>query len=196
MIRSGNQREEASVAWSSPSEWPIRALLLALPLLAFESHAQTPPPTTRIGYVDMKRLLDSAPQMAEGRRQLEVEFAARDASLQADEKRLADRRTVYDRDAATLTSAKAESLKREIDALDRAIKRNRDNLRAELKTRSDQVLDGSWRDINNVVVEFARDQNYDLIVQSPVIYANPRVDITEVVLERLRKEFRKSSTNP
>lgn len=184
------------MAWSRPSEWPIRALLLALPLLACESRAQTPPPTTKIGYVDMKRLLDSAPQMAEGRRQLEVEFAARDASLQADEKRLADRRAAYDRDAATLTSAKSESLKREVDALDRAIKRNRDNLRGELKTRSDQVLDGSWRDINNVVVEFARDQSYDLIVQSPVIYANPRVDVTEAVLERLRKEFRKSSANP
>ena len=133
------------MAWSRPSEWPIRALLLALPLLACESHAQTPP-ATKIGYVDMKRLLDSAPQMAEGRRQLEVEFAARDASLQADEKRLAERRAAYDRDAATLTTAQAESLKREIDALDRAIKRNRDNLRGEL--------------------------------------------------ERLRKEFRKSSANP
>ena len=112
------------------------------------------------------------------------------------EKRLAERRGAYDRDAATLTTAQAESLKREIDALDRAIKRNRDNLRTELKTRSDQVLDGSWRDINNVVVEFARDQSYDLIVQSPVIYANPRVDVTEAVLERLRKELRKSSANP
>lgn len=184
------------MAWSRPGEWTIRALMLAMPLLVCESHAQTPPTATRIGYIDMKRLLDSAPQMAEGRRQLEVEFAARDASLQADEKRLTERRAGDDRDAATMTSANAESVKREIDALDRAIKRNRENLRAELKARSDQVLDGSWRDINNVVVEFARDQNYDLIVQSPVIYANPRVDVTEAVLERLRKELRNSSAKP
>ncbi|MEO7916425.1 MAG: OmpH family outer membrane protein [Dokdonella sp.] len=178
------------MAWSRPSEWPIRTLLLVLVLAACESLAQSPPAAAKIGYVDMKRLLDSAPQMAEGRRQLEVEFAARDASLQADEKQLLERRTAYEREAATLTTAQADAQKREIDALDRAIKRNRDNLRGELKTRSDQVLDGSWREINNVVVEFARDQNYDLIVQSPVIYANPRVDVTESVLERLRKEHR------
>lgn len=184
------------MAWSSFKEWPLRALMLALPLLACESVAQSPAAAMRIGYVDMKRLLDSAPQMAEGRRKLEVEFAARDASLQADEKRLTDQRGAFERDAATLSSSQAESKKREIDALERAIKRNRDNLRAELKTRSDQVLDGSWRDINNVVVEFGRDQNYDLIVQSPVIYANPRVDITDAILERLRKQQTRSSARP
>lgn len=184
------------MACSSFYEWPARALMLALLLFVCESVAQSSAPATRIGYVDMKRLLDSAPQMAEGRRMLEVEFAARDASLQADEKRLVDRRTAYERDAATLTVKQAESVKREIDALDRAIKRNRDNLRSELKARSDQVLDGSWRDINNVVVQFGREQNYDLIVQSPVIYANPRVDITDAILERLRREQGKSSPQP
>ncbi len=184
------------MAWSSFNEWPVRALMLALPLLACESVAQAPAAATRIGYVDMKRLLDSAPQMSDGRRRLEVEFAARDESLQSDEKRLIERRAAYERDVLTLSTAQAETLKREIDALDRAIKRNRDNLRAELKTRSDQVLDGSWRDINNVVVEFGREQNYDLIVQSPVIYANPRVDITDAILERLRKDQGKSSARP
>lgn len=183
------------MAWSRSSEWPIRALMLVLMAFACELQAQSPA-NTRIGYVDMKRLLDSAPQMAEGRRLLEAEFAARDTSLQADEKRLAERRTHYDRDAATLTSAQADAQKREIDALDRAIRRNRDNLRGELKTRSDQVLDGNWREINNVVVEFAREQGYDLIVQSPVIYANPRVDVTEAVLERLRKQQQTKAGRP
>lgn len=174
------------------SEWPFRALLLVLLACAFDAAAEAPA-GARIGYVDMKRLLDSAPQMTEGRRRLEAEFAARDATLQADEKRLGERRSAYERDAATLTAAQADAQKREIDALDRAIRRNRENLRNELKTRSDQVLDGSWREINNVVVEFAREQAYDLIVQSPVIYANPRVDVTEAVLERLRKQHQKQA---
>lgn len=180
------------MAWSRPSEWPIRALLLVLTTLACEVAAQAPS-ATRIGYVDMKRLVDSAPQMTEGRRLLEVEFAARDVALQADEKQLNERRTTFQRDSATLTAAQADTQKRELDALDRAIRRNRDNLRNELKTRSDQVLDSSWRAINNVVVEFAREQGYDLIVQSPVIYANPRVDVTEAVLERLRKQQQKQA---
>ena len=39
-------------------------------------------------------------------------------------------------------------------------------------------------------VAFAREQGYDIIVPSPVVYASARVDITDQVLERLRKQFR------
>jgi outer membrane protein len=158
----------------------------ALALACFAS-AQEPAPT-RIGYVDMKRLLDNAPQVVAGRQKLEREFAARDAALKADEKRAGDLRTRQTREAASISKADADALQREIDALDRSVKRNRDALRAELKTRSDQELDKSWREINNAVVQFAREQGFDLIVPSPVIYASPKVDVTERILERLRRQ--------
>ncbi|MEO8459475.1 MAG: OmpH family outer membrane protein [Dokdonella sp.] len=161
-------------------------LALVLAIAAPSAQAQTP--GEHIGFVDMKRLVDNAPQMEDSRRKLEAEFSARDATLKADETRLGERRATYARDGATLPKDKADAMKREIDALERSIKRNRDNLRNELKTRSDQELDQSWREINNVVVEFARDAGFDLIVQSPVIYASPRIDITDQVLERLKRQ--------
>jgi outer membrane protein len=65
-------------------------------------------------------------------------------------------------------------------------------MRSELKTRSDQELDRSWREINDAVVEFAREQGYDLIVPSPVVYASPRVDITDKILDRLRRAATKA----
>ena len=159
----------------------ILALLLGVLAFAGAAGAQAPAPA-RIGYVDMKRLLDNAPQVVAGRRTLEREFSARDAALKADEQRLADLR----RKQSALAKTEADALQREIDALDRSIKRNRDGLRTELKTRSDQELDRSWREINDAVVEFAREQGYDLIVPSPVVYASPRVDVTDRILDRLR----------
>jgi outer membrane protein len=131
----------------------------------------------------MKRLLDNAPQVVAGRQKLEREFAARDTALKADEKRAADLRQARE---ATPEAKIDPAAQREIDALDRSIKRNRDALRAELKTRSDQELDRSWREINDAVVEFAREQGFDLIVPSPVVYASPKVDVTEQILDRLR----------
>jgi outer membrane protein len=167
----------------------LALLLVPLFALAGAASAQAPAPT-RIGYVDMKRLLDNAPQVVAGRRKLEREFATRDAALKADEQRLAE----LHRKQATLAKDEADALQREIDALDRSIKRSRDAMRAELKTRSDQELDRSWREINEAVVEFARDQGYDLIVPSPVVYASPRVDITDRILERLRREGARGAT--
>jgi outer membrane protein len=157
----------------------ILALLLAtLPVAAGAQDA------VRIGYVDMKRLLDNAPQVVAGRSRLEREFAARDAALQAEEQRAGE---LHARIAAG-AGTDADALRREADALDRSIKRKRDGLRNDLKTRSDQELDRSWREINEAVVEFAREQGYDLIVPSPVVYASPKADVTDRILDRLRRQ--------
>ncbi len=167
----------------------VLALLLASATVTFAGAAcaQTPA-APRIGYVDMKRLLDNAPQVVAGRQKLEREFADRDAALKADETRAAQLRERQQQEGASMAKADADALQREIDALDRSSKRNRDALRAELKARSDQELDRSWREINDAAVEFAREQGYDLIVPSPVIYASPKVDVTDQVLDRLRRK--------
>ena len=170
----------------------IHALLLVVAALLPAAFAQAQAPASaRIGYVDMKRLLDNAPQVIAGRQKLEHEFAARDATLKADEKHAAELRQKLA--AKSSPNAEADAAQREIDALDRSIKRNRDAMRAELKTRSDQELDRSWREINDAVVEFAREQGFDLIVPSPVVYASPKVDVTEQILERLRRQSRKAA---
>jgi len=165
------------------------AALSACVLVAATAVAQTPA-STRIGYVDMKRLLDNAPQVVAGREKLSKEFQPRDASLKADEKRLDELRERQQKEGATMATTDADTLKREIDALDRSIKRNRESMRNDLKSRSDQELDKSWREINDAVVAYAREQGYDIIVPSPVVYASARVDITDQVLDRLRKQYR------
>ena len=157
-----------------------RMLALLLATLPVAAGAQD---AVRIGYVDMKLLLDNAPQVVAGRTRLEREFAARDAALQAEEKRAAE---LHARLAAG--TGEADALRREADALDRSIKRKREGLRNDLKARSDQELDRSWREINEAVVEFAREQGYDLIVPSPVVYASPKADITDRILDRLRRQ--------
>jgi len=181
------------VTWPAQARGVARALVLAaafalVPALCRSAAAQSP--AARIGYVDMKRLLDNAPQVVAGRQKLEREFAPRDSALKADEKRLQELRERQQRESATTATSDAEALKREIDALDRSIKRNRESMRNDLKTRSDQELDKSWREINDAVVDFAREEGYDLIVPSPVVFASPRVDVTDQVLDRLKRQFR------
>ena len=166
-------------------------LAFALVLLPFAVQAQS-----KLGYVDMKRLLDNAPQVQAGRERLQREFAARDTALKRDETRLTELKTDFDRNGALLSKTDADAKKREIDALERSVKRTRDELRGELKSRSDQELDKSWQEINNTVVDYAREQGLDLVVPSPVVYADPRIDITDRVLERLRRDFQTKQANP
>lgn len=157
----------------------LLSLLALLPALAFAQNA-----APKLGYVDVKRLLDNAPQMAESRSKLEREFAARDVALKADETKLASLR--QRQEVASPTDV--DAIKREVDALERNIKRTREDLRGELNSRAGAERDRVWQKINNSVIEYAREQGYDVILPSPVIYASSRIDITEQVLERLKRE--------
>ncbi len=159
-------------------------LFLALPVLVCAQSTTG----ARIGYVDLKRLLDNAPQMATSRAHLESEFAPRDTLLKADESKLTALKARQTRDSAILSKTDADALKHEVDALERSVKRTREELRGELNARAASERDKVWQLINNAVIEFAREQGYDLIIPSPVVYASGRIDITEQVLERLKHD--------
>jgi len=166
------------------------AALLALPAAVL---AQT---GTKVGYVDLKRLLDEAPQMVESRGRLEREFAPRDTALKAEEAKLATLKQKFDRDASIMSKDDADARKREIEALDRANKRTREELRNELNSRAGAERDRTWQQIQNVAVEYARAQGFDLIVPGPVIYFSPAIDITEAVLQRLKRPDSAARSKP
>ena len=144
--------------------------------------------TARIGYVDMKRLLDNAPQVQAGRNALQREFAQRDSELKAQEQRLAQMEERQRREAALLPKDVADARQLEIDTVRRSIDRLRGKLREDLNARAGEELRLRWDEVHDVVVEFARENQYDLVVESPVIYASAAIDITDEVLDRLRRK--------
>lgn len=175
------------------ARWGIGAFALLLAFLPAAGFCQSG--AGKIGYVDLKRLLDNAPQMQDSRARLQQEFAGRDNALKADETKLAGLQQKYDRDASIMSKPDAEALKRQIDTLDRANKRTRETLRTELNTRATAERDRIWAQINDSVIEYARAQGYDLIVPSPVVYASARIDITDAVLDKLRQN-KAAATRP
>lgn len=162
------------------------ATLLAF-LTAVSSPSAAQQPATKIGYVDLKRVLDEAPQMVESRAKLEREFAARDGAIKAAEAKLTALKQRYERDNQIMSKDDAEALKREIDATERANKRMVDEARSDLATRQATERDRNWQKMQDIIVEFARSQGYDLIEASPPLYVSPRIDITDAVLDQLKR---------
>lgn len=170
--------------------------------LSVSSMAQAQPPTSaaaaapRIGYIDVKRLIDTAPQFIESKAKLEREFAKQNAQITADDAKLTALKQRYERDSAIMTKDNAEALKREIDATERDNKRRRDETRAEYNSRGAEEVNRNLRLINDTAIELARTQGYDMVVGSQaVLYASPRVDITDAVLQRL-KELNAGNVKP
>jgi outer membrane protein len=153
---------------------------LALPAAGLS--AQEP---VRIVYVDMQRLIDSAPQVVQGRARLAREFAEADARLKLDQQRLAELEAALRQSPDADPSDPGEQAL-EADALRRSIERSQQRLREELAARVQQETDRAWPLIEEAVASYAREQGFDLVLQGPVLYASGRIDITDRVLERLR----------
>ncbi|HRQ65266.1 MAG TPA: OmpH family outer membrane protein [Xanthomonadaceae bacterium] len=147
----------------------------------------------RIAYVDMQRLVDESPQTLESRARLQREFEARDALLSEDEARLAALEQRQRSDAAIMSAADAEALDREIETLRRSVRQTRERLRTELNERAESEYRRFFQQISDSVIEFARDEGIDLIVPGPVVFASNRIDVTERVLERLRREHQREA---
>ena len=182
----GATKEAESVRAGGDGRYNFGACLLALLLLWPCALVQAQVPTSKVGYVDLKRLIDDAPQMIASHARLQEEFAPRDAALKADEAKLAALKQKQARDSAIMSKANADALQRQVQALEHSVARTRENLRTELNTRAAAERDRIWQQINDSVIDYARSHGYDLIVPSPVVYANPRIDITDAVLELLR----------
>jgi outer membrane protein len=160
----------------------ICAMLLAL-LLPIHAWAQQASP--KIGYVDMRRLIDNAPQVAASRARIEAEFVDRDRQLKAEQARLDDLIARERRDALVMSKADADALRREIQTRTRSIELTRKKLNEELSARGKEEVGRRWPEITDAVIEYARANGYDLVLPAPLLYASARVDITDEVLATL-----------
>lgn len=141
----------------------------------------------RIGYVDMKQVLDNAPQVLAGRAKLDQEFRDRNDTIQLDEMRADSLEQRIQQ--GEVNSENRVQLERDLREMRRNITRRKEDLRDELSFRRTEEVQRLEEQINVAVQEIARRNGFDLIVSSPVIYANPDLDITNLILEQLEVEY-------
>ncbi len=141
----------------------------------------------RVGYVDMKQVLDNAPQVIAGREKLDLEFRPRNETIEFQERQVQD---MDDRlQMGNLTEDARIRLDRELREMRRNVNRQKEDLRDELSFRRTEEVQKLEDQINEAVQEIARNNGYDLILSSPVIYADPSLDITQIILDQLRLEY-------
>jgi outer membrane protein len=141
----------------------------------------------RIGYVDMKVVLDNAPQVLAGRARLDQEFRARNDAIDMDEVRATGLEARLQQ--GDMSDDSRLQLERDVRELRRSITRRKEDLRDELSFRRTEEVQSLEEQINVAVQEIAERNGFDLILSSPVVYASPDLDITALILEQLEVEY-------
>jgi len=162
-----------------------RICLVIIGLLAAGS-TQVYAADLKIGYVDTALVLKEAPQADMARKKLKDEFNPRDEKIVAMQNQLKDMTEQQDRDDKVMSGSARRSLEHDILTLKRDIKRAKEEFTEDFNLRRNEELARLQQLIHKTTVAVAKDKDYDVIMTDSVLYASKRVDITDLILERLR----------
>ena len=160
--------------------------LLAASLLVFaiSSHAAE----LKVGYVQVDKILQEAPQTAESGKKLEKEFSPRTQELERMQKQIKDGEAALDKDSLTMSETDRKNKERDLANVKIEFQRKQRELREDVNLRKNEEL-GSLQDrINKAVTSVAETEGFDLVVYSGVAYASKKIDITDKVLKSLGKK--------
>ncbi len=155
---------------------------LSTVLVAFAAPAQAQ--ELKIGYVNSERVLrDSNPAKA-AQTKLEAEFAKRDRELNDLGTKLKAAADKLEKDAPTTAENERNRRQRELIEQDRDLQRKRREFQEDLAQRKNEELATVVERANKVIKQIFDSEKYDVILQE-VVFAGPRVDITDKVIKQL-----------
>ncbi len=141
----------------------------------------------KIGVVNAVRVLEAAPQADVARKKLEKEFATRDRELVAAQKSLKGLEDRMVKDGAIMSETERSRLERDIVNKRRELKRDQDEFREDVNFRRNEEFGKIQRDIVEAIREVAQKEKFDLVLGEGVIFASKAVDITQNVIDHLKK---------
>lgn len=148
----------------------------------------------KLGFVNTAKVLEDAPQAEVARHKLENEFAPRDKMLVKAQTKLKKLEDKLARNGAVMSDDKRRELERDILSQKRDIKRSQDEFREDFNIRRNEELSKLQRQVLQAIATLAKEQHYDMILgDNSVLYASERVDVTQKVLDVLRKERKAAS---
>jgi outer membrane protein len=149
---------------------------------------------TRIGIVNTSKLLKEAPQGEAARKKLESEFAPRDAKIVEMQKSIKAMEEKLTKDSAVMSEAARKKQERDIVTQKRDIKRIREEFTEDFNFRRNEELGKLQKLVYETIVNLAKQQKYDIILNESVIYSSQQVDVTSNVLDELRTIYKSKQT--
>ncbi len=141
----------------------------------------------KIGYVNSDRVLRDALPAQAAQSKIEAEFSKRDKDLAELGARLKAAADKLEKDAPTLAESERARRQRELVDQDREIQRKRREFQEDLNQRKNEELAAVVDRANKVIKQIFDQEKYDLIIQE-VIFAGPRIDITDKVIKALNAQ--------
>jgi len=187
--------------------WTVLSVVTALALTASAAQAQAPAPApapaparpatapavsaTKIGFVDVQRVLARSVAGVSAREQLEKEKGTMQREMDGKRQELEKLRDELEKKGALLTP---EARREKQDAFERKRRdaaRLADDFQKELEKKEQGLLQKVLQDISGVIERFGKERGYFLIVErrgAVVLYGAAEADVTDDVIRAYDQE--------
>ena len=139
----------------------------------------------KIGFISTERVLRESAPAIRSLKKLEREFEKRNAEVLKMQQQFRTLQTQLERDGATMSENDRRNKERELSALTRDLQRSERTLREDLTMRQNEEMTGLQERANSIIKQVADQEKFDLILQEPIVWASPRIDITDRVIRLL-----------
>lgn len=172
-------------SWRMNVKYRKHTLLLAATLAAASMFAQPAAAEFKIGFVDLAKLSESAPQVIAAQDKIDAEFSSRVKEIDAMQRKLTKMEEDLGKDAEVMSASERSKKEREILGMRRDLKRTQEEFRDDLNIRKNEMLRAMNIEIGNVIEAYAKEQGFDLILAQGVMFASKKIDITDQILKQL-----------
>jgi len=141
----------------------------------------------KIGLVNPQKILSqSAPALA-AQKKLQNYFKPREDEVNRLVRSFKNRAAKFEKDSAIMTEAERMKQRNALAESERDIARKQRALVEERNQRGNEEAQIILSQASKIIKEIASSQNYDIVVQD-AIWFNPKIDITDQVIDRLNKK--------
>ena len=139
----------------------------------------------KVGYVNVVKVIEQAPQGDAALKKLESEFGPKDRQLRGTRDNIKSLEEELAKNELVLKESERREKELQLRDLQRKLKRQTQEFREDYSIRRNEELRELEKIVHKVIVEIAKNEKYSLIIHQGVVYADNQIDITEKVLKKL-----------
>ena len=142
----------------------------------------------KVGYVNVVKVIEQAPQGDAALKELEDEFGPRDRELRKMRDDLKKMEEDLEKNALVMAESDRRDKERDVLDLRRSLKRAGQEFREDYNLRRNEELRDLQKIVFKAIVDIAKAEQFDLIIHEGAVYASEKIDITEKILQQLKQK--------
>ena len=164
----------------------FKLFLLTISLVAVPTYAAD----TKIGFVDVERLLREVPQVEKINAKMLDRFGPKKSELEGLEKEIKNLQEKYKKNELVMTEVQLNQLKENVISKVQAYKQKEAVLQQEVATMRSQEIAVLQKTIRAIIDDIAKSEKYDLIISDGVLHSNATLNITDRILKTMRDKMK------